>query len=139
MDRDDADLIRGEFDRPGFGEADQSPLGSGIVRESVHATQAGDGRVIDDDAGLTHDEVRYDVFGDDPCSLEVDVEHGIPGLFSEFVGEAVEADAGVIEEDVDLSELVDGAVDLFGDGGFVANVGDEGDSTDAERLAFLTE
>ena len=42
--------------------------------------------------------------GDQPRALEVDVEHRVPGLLGQLVGQPVGADPGVVEQDVDPAE-----------------------------------
>jgi hypothetical protein len=64
------------------------------------------------------------------------IEHRIPLWLGQLVGEPVGADAGVVEEDVDAPETLDGGADGFGHGGGVAHVGDGGQARRAGGLAL---
>ena len=55
---------------------------------------------------LLADHDRNDAPRDQPGAFHIDVEHRVPGLFGELVGEAVGADAGVVEQDVDAAEAI---------------------------------
>jgi hypothetical protein len=57
------------------------------------------------------DHVRDHAAGDDPRALEVDVDHRVPLVLAELVREAVGADAGVVEQQVDPPEALDRGVD----------------------------
>jgi len=71
------------------------------VTQAIHATKACDGGVVDDDSRALADHDRNDATGDKPRPFHVDVEHRVPLFFSELVGKAVRADAGIVEQDVD--------------------------------------
>ena len=117
MDRDDAHVVGRELDCPRLGEPHQAPLARRIVAQPVHTAQPRDRGVVDDHARLLPDHVRDHVAGDDPGALQVGVDHRVPLGLVELVGQAVGADPGVVEEDVDPPELAGRVVDRGGDRG----------------------
>ena len=50
VDRDDADAVRRELDRPRLRQPGQAPLGGRVVRQPAHPAQPGDRGVVDDHA-----------------------------------------------------------------------------------------
>jgi hypothetical protein len=76
------------------------------------------------------DHVRDHVAADDEGALEVDVEHRVPLLLRQLMGEAVGADAGVVEEEVDAAEALDGLLDRSLDRRVVTDVGHEREGAD---------
>ena len=86
-------------------------------------------------AAFDHD--RDDPPSDQPGPLQVDVEHRIPGVLGQLVGQAVAADARVVEQDVDAAEPIGGGGDGRADGSIVADVGGERQAVDAQRTTLL--
>ncbi len=119
------------------GQADEPPFRCGVMREPGHAAQAGHRRVVDDHAAAALDHDRDDPASDHPGALQVDVDHGIPGVLGQLVGQAVTADARVVEQDVDAAEMVDRGTYGGADGRIVANIGGEGQAFDSQRAALL--
>ena len=111
-----------------------APLAGGVVAQPVHAAQAGDRGVVDDDARLPADHVRDHATRDNPRALQVDVEHRVPLRLGQLVGEAVGADAGVVEQHVDAAELLGRRSHGGRDRRVVAHVGGERRGGDAERF-----
>ena len=61
--------MRRQFDSPRFGQAGQSPLGCGVVGETVHAAEARDGGVVDDHAAALLNHNGNDPAPDQPRAL----------------------------------------------------------------------
>ena len=74
---------------------------------------------------------------DQPGPLQIDVDHGVPGILGQLVSQAVAADARVVEQDVDAAELVGGGMNGGADRIVVADVGGEGQAVHAECPAFM--
>src|SRR3990172_2116446 len=105
------------------------------MAEPVHAAQPGDRRVVDDDARALPHHYGDPAPGHKPGSLQVDVDHRVPRLFAELMGQAIGADPGVVEEEIDTPELRHGGVDGGGDCGIVAYVTFEGQAIGAGLTA----
>ncbi len=101
MDGIHANAVGREFDGPRLGKPREAPFGGSVVAEARHATQPRDGGIVDDDARALRDHERDDGAGYKPATFEIDVEHGVPGIFAEFMRQGIAADAGVVEENVE--------------------------------------
>ena len=71
-----------------------------------------------------------------PGSREVDVDHGVPGVVAQLVSQPIAADPGVVEEDVEASEVVEGAPHGRGDRRIIADVGGEGQALHTQIAAL---
>ena len=72
-----------------------------------HAAQPRDRRIVEDDAALRAIMCGITRRRHQPGPLEIDVEHGVPRLLGQFVGQPVGADAGVVEQNIDSPQLAD--------------------------------
>ena len=84
---------------------------------------------------LRVDHDRDDATRHQPCTLQVDVDHGVPRLLGELVGEAVRADAGVVEEHIDPTEGLQPRIDGLADRGVVTHVARAGQAAHATLAA----
>jgi hypothetical protein len=117
----DVDLELAPFLGQRLGQADHPGLGRRVVDLPGVAHRAGDRADVDDLAkdlatlvalglrGLTQVRSRG---ADDPEGHDgVDLEHGLELLVGHLVGHAVPGVAGIVDDDVELAELVDGLLD----------------------------
>lgn len=95
----------------GLGEADQGKLGGGVVGLAEAAKQTGGGRGVDDTAVLLLSEVRPGGLGALVGALDVDLDNQVPVLVLDVLEADVTQDAGVVDEDIDATEGLDGGVD----------------------------
>ncbi len=120
-----ADAFVGEVEGEGAGEGDDGTFGGGVVKEFGAAAVGGDGGGVDD--GGPFWEVGESGFGDVEHGEDVGAE-GAFKLFGGDVGDGILGVlfGGVVDEDVEAAELLDGVFDGFAAERFVAYVaGDE--------------
>ena len=91
------------------------------MRQTVAAAQSHDGRVIDDNAFFRLLHIRHDAARDVHRPFEVDIDHRVPFFVRHAVDGRVGADAGVIEQDIDLAFL---ALDRLEQAVEVVKIGD---------------
>ena len=124
--------MRRQLDRPRFGQAGQSPLGRGVMREPVHAAKAGDRGIIYDHTTSLLNHNRDDPAPHQPRALQVDVEHRVPLLLGQLMRFAVETNARIVEKNVDPAKSRHRLIDRVGDGSVIPHVARE-----HQRLAAL--
>ena len=110
-DRVGLDVVLGAFDGEHVGEADEAHLRSAVVGLAEVPEDAGCGRGRDDAAValLAHDLPRRS--GHVECAAQVDVEDRVDQVGAHVVERLVAQDAGIVDDDVDRAERVDGGLD----------------------------
>src|SRR4051812_48716809 len=78
------------------------------MREAIHAAETRNGGIINYHSRMLLDHDGNDSSANQPWPLEIDIQHGIPRFFAEFVGFAVKANAGVVKQNVDAAKSFDG-------------------------------
>ena len=99
----DAVLHRGAFDGDGLGEEAHCALRRAVGGEVGGATQAGDGRDVDDGAGLPSSHERQRRLHAEEDAVDVDGHLAAPVFEREFVDKAGDGDAGIVDEDVEAA------------------------------------
>src|SRR3954451_1173529 len=107
------------------------------MAEPPHPPQPRHGGIVDDDAGLLGNHHRNYPTSHQPGPLEIDVQHGVPRFFGELVSQTVGTNAGVVEENVDLSELSHHPADRGGHSRIVAHVTLKGEALGTYPAALL--
>ena len=100
---------------------------------------AGDRRDVDDAAIALLDHRRHDRFAAEERAVEVDAQHLAPFFVVRVPHRFVDAcDAGIVDEDVDLSERLERDVARVFDGGQIRHVDLHGDDalTNLFRCSF---
>ena len=110
-DRVDLDVVLRALDGEHAGEADEAHLGGAVVGLAEVAEDAGARRGVDDAAVALLAHVDPGRAGDVERALEVHVEHRVDQVGRHVVERLVAQDAGVVDDDVDLAERVDGGLD----------------------------
>lgn len=95
----------------GLGEANKGELGGRVVGLAKVAVETGGGGGVDDTAVLLLAEVRPGGAGDLVGTVDVDLHDEVPVLILEVLEAGVAEDAGVVDDDVDTAESLDGGVD----------------------------
>ncbi len=93
------------------GEADEAHLGCAVVGLAEVAGEAGVGRRVDHSAVALLTEVEPCRLGDVERTTEVHVEDGLDLGLLHLVEGLVPEDAGVVDDDVDSVERIDGRLD----------------------------
>lgn len=101
------DALLGE----GLGEADHGELGGRVVGLAKVTEQTGSGGGVDDATELLLAEVGPGGAGGLVGALDVDLEDEVPVLILHVLEGDVAEDTGVVDEDVDAAELLDGGLD----------------------------
>ena len=78
-----------------------------IVAHTPHSPQSCHRGIVDDHALVFLDKLRDHIFGSDPSTLEVNVDHRIPFFFGKLPGISVGSDPGIAEQNVDPAKLLD--------------------------------
>src|SRR5260221_1088443 len=105
----DADLLRAKFVGEDASDGVDRALGSGVDR-AVGRRQAADGGADVDDAGAFAQVLDGSLRGEQETE-DVDVEDLVVVIFCEgFDGQEL-VDAGVVDQDVEVAEVLDGCVD----------------------------
>ena len=119
--------VPGAFQRGALGQPDHRMLAGAVDRDVGRADQAGDRRGVDDAAVVLLQHHRQHMLHAEEDADHVDVEHPAKRLQRIFGDRRdVALDAGVVVEDVDGAELVDGGADIVGDLVLVADIGRDG-------------
>jgi hypothetical protein len=113
----------------GFGEADEAGFGGGVVGLTGLTGLAYDGGDVDDASPAVFDHLRHDGLSHEKGSSEIGGEDVIPVFALHAHGEDVAGDSGVVDEDVDGSEVCEGGFGAVADGLFAGDV--EGESVGA--------
>ncbi len=118
----DADVVLAELVGEGAGEADDGGLGGDIDGHAGIGDEPGDGAEVEDggDAGLLQCGKRG--LGEEELMAKVDGHQGIPELRCDFGGGVATVVAGVVDEDVETAEGIDGGCNGWADGGDVGDV-----------------
>ena len=124
--RVDSDGAAGEFAGEGFCEADESGFGGGVVRLAGLAGFADDGGDVDDAAPAVFDHLGHDGLSHEEGSGEIGREDVVPVFALHAHGEDVAGDSGVVDEDVDGTEVGEGGFGAVADGLFAGDVEGEG-------------
>ena len=111
--------------------------------EIMYATLPGEGLVgearahIQDVAPLLLHHVRQGVVARDVGGADVDPHHQVEA-FGRRLQDGLQPDgAGVVDQNVEAAELLDGALDQSADGFFVAHVGGDGKGSPAQCADFV--
>ena len=113
--------------RRALGQPDHRMLAGAVDRDMRRADQAGDRGGVDDAALVLLQHHRQHMLHAEEHADHVDVEHlakALQRIFRDRLDVAL--DAGVVVEDVDGAELVDGGADIFGDLVLVGDIGGDG-------------
>ncbi len=121
----------GELAGEGFGEADETGFGGGVVGLAGLSGFAYYGGDIDDAAPPVFDHLRHDGLSHEEGSGEVGGEDVVPVFALHAHGEDVAGDSGVVDEDVDGTEVGEGGFGAVADGFFAGDVEGEGVSGSA--------
>ena len=105
------DVVLGALLGEGLCEADHAQLGSRVVGLAEVAEQAGGGGGVDDATELLLAEVRPGGAGALVAALDVDLEDEVPVGVLDVLEAHVAQDAGVVDQDVNATEGLDGGVD----------------------------
>ena len=89
----------------------EAQLGGGVVSLSKVTIDTGTGGGVDDSSELLLSEVRPACLGTSEGSLKVDLHDDVPVGFRHLHERFVSQDTGVVDEDVDSPEGVDGGLD----------------------------
>jgi hypothetical protein len=109
--RADVDVEARELLGGGLREADDAGLGRSVVRLAEVAHLADDRGHVDDAAAAALDEVREGGVRAVEDAAEVGGDDLLPLLDGHAADGAVAVDAGVVDEDVEPAELLDGRLD----------------------------
>jgi len=145
-DGGDADAFVAKFGVEAFGEAYEGEFAGGVGQHVGHGEFAADGSYVDDGgAGGVGFGVSFEHVGED-CVGGVEGGEEVGGHSAAVGGEGLVFDgadlddAGVIDEDVDAAEVLDGMIDEAGGLGGVGEVGgDEEDVVGGEDGLALEE
>ena len=107
------DLASGQFACDGFGEADEASLGGGVVGLSGISNESDDGADIDDARVSAFHKRTLKGFDEVEGSFEIGVENGVPIFAFHAHEEAVARDAGVVDEDVNATEVFEDLLSCF--------------------------
>src|SRR2546428_3228716 len=128
------DVVLGELERRQARHADDGALAAGVDRvRGAGEPLACDGGDVHDHAAAPGDHLARDALQAEEDALAVDPHDAVPVLFGEIHDVGAARDAGVVDEDIDLAEGVDGLADHPVDALEVADVGPEGQALAAER------
>ena len=133
----DANLVFGQFDRSRAGEADNSGLRSTVCVQASRATQSGDRGGRDDRTAACLPQFRHRVLDAEKYRAQQNREAAVrvfrAGLF-ERTDRATEA--GVVVDDVEVSEFLDRAIDRALDIFLTRDVGELENCVAAVLFAF---
>ena len=134
----DGDVVAGELLAERLGQRDHAGLGGRVVGGVGVAFLAGDRGDVDDAPVVLRDHAGHDRARADEGAVEVDAHHLAPFLDLGLPGLGVDAgDAGVVDEDIDASEALDGGVAGLGDRGGLRHVaGDRVDRSPSALAVF---
>ena len=104
----DLDVVLGALLGEHPGEADQTHLGGAVVGLAEVAEDPRVGRGVDDPPVVLLPHLQPRRLRDPERPLEVDVEHGVHHVGLHVVERLVPQDAGVVDDDVDPPECVEG-------------------------------
>lgn len=128
----DADTEGGEFGGHGAGDAFNGRFGCGVGNDFWDAVLGGHAADVEDGSFFIRDHGFDDFTGESEDGVEVSMEDAC----EVFVGGIDEffflVDAGVVDEDIDLTELVDDGRYQGRDGGDIVEIGAEGMAVWAE-------
>ena len=110
-DDGDADAELGGFCAESFGERVYEVFGSAVDGAGWEDSSAGDGGDVDDVAVALFDEVWEKCVCGVEDAVDVDIDHLFPVFDFALCDGGVWHVAGVVDEDVDVSEVVDGFFD----------------------------
>ncbi len=97
----------------GFSQADHTGFGSRIVALSGVAAYTDDRRHVDDRAAALTGHDRRDGVDEVECRFEVDRQYGIPLSLGHTHHQTVFRDAGVVYQNIDVTEIFHDFVDNF--------------------------
>jgi hypothetical protein len=126
----DRDIADAHLLRQGLGEPDEPGLRRHVVRLPGVPCPSHHGRDVDDASPARLHHARQHLLGGEESPREVDLEHQVPVLRLHPDRQAVARDAGVIHQDVDALELLEGDPEGLLDGDRGAKV-----QVDRDRLA----
>src|SRR5215472_11341715 len=111
-DSGDVDVVPAKLGVQAFGEADEGELGGGVGQHVRHGDLAADGGDVDDGGaagpaghGLLLAQARESGPDEMQRAVEVDVHSAVEGIERLRFGGADLDDAGVVDEDVDATEV----------------------------------
>src|SRR5229473_4365882 len=99
------DVTGGQFLGDGFGEADETGLGRGVVRLPLVPVDAHDARDIDDPPPAPLDHPPGRVLGHEERALQIRVDHGVPVVLADAEQQVVARGSGVVHDHVDAPEV----------------------------------
>ena len=102
---------RHEFDALAFGEGTQSGLGDAVEGHPGEHHLAADGAHVDQHAGAAGAHVRGDELGHGEGREEIQLHEVAGFVHGHFPGGLIDADAGIVDEDIDGAETFERAVD----------------------------
>ena len=107
-----AQVLLGVLERRALGEPDQRVLGRRIGRSGGPAAETRHRVDIDDRAAALGQHQRHSPPHGEHRAVEIDRQHPAPGLVVD-IGDGLEQvhHAGIVDEDIDATELGDGAID----------------------------
>ena len=126
-----------EFFGEDAGHENDAGFGDGVGEKFTPAEQATNIGEIDDDALPGFGEMRSGGLGGEEGGFEIGVEGGVPGLLGGGAEFGFEEIGGVVDEDVEAVEVVDGLIDEILDFGDAGEVGGNGDGAAAEFFDFV--
>ena len=111
-----------QFLSEGLGNADHRPLRAAIGGKPGRTALAGDRCRIDDRRVVGCPETRHGGASHQKHPLDVDREDPVPLGFAEFLNGAAVDDAGIVEQNIQAAEGVDGGANRLFAGGRVGDV-----------------
>ena len=132
------DVVVAPFGRQRAGEVDHGPF-AGVVGDGLHAFrvagQPGDGGNVDYLAGLARDHTALaHSLGQEEAGVDVQVHHFHPAFRRIVFRRGAPGGAGVVHQNVDVTELLHHLIDHLRNTFKVAQIG--GDSDDFHTLTF---
>src|SRR5262249_55192923 len=116
-DRVTSNVARRDLAGDSFGQADESGFGGGVVGLSGLAHLAEDAADVDDASPAQPKHVGDDLLDAEISGSQIRLQDGIPVRALHAHDELIARDAGIVDENVDFTELVgcsfDGVLDLF--------------------------
>ncbi len=104
------DVVFGALLGEGLGEADHGQLSSRVVGLAEVSEQAGGGGGVDDPAVLLLAEVRPGGASALVAPLDVNLEDEVPVRVLDVLEAHVTQDAGIVDQDIDATEALDGSL-----------------------------
>ena len=118
----DRDRAACQLSREGFGEADETSFGGGVVGLAGLTSLADYGGDVDDAAPAILDHLGHDGLGEEKGSGEIGGQDIVPVLALHAEGEDVTGNTGVVDEDVNTAEVGNDRLGALFDGIFAGDV-----------------